>query len=124
MNPIAITILRWIARIPGALMGLLFVFMVVGETISPPPNHPNETLTGDTVMQLSFTFIGILGLLLAWRWEMAGGILALVAFAALGAVNPHTVPWPLLAFIIPAVIFIFTAWLSRRHRGPSVPAHP
>lgn len=123
MNPTAITILRWIARIPGALMSLLFLFMVVGEAISPPPNHPNEPMTVDSMVQLSFTVVGILGLLLAWRWEIAGGVLALFAFVALGVVNPRTIPWPLLAFVIPSIIFVFTGWFGRPNRNPTVPGH-
>jgi hypothetical protein len=105
-------------------MVLLFLFLAIGESISPSPSADPQPLSINAIVQLSLTFVGIAGLLLAWRRELPGGIIALVAFLVLGMVNPRTFPWPLLAFIIPAIIFIFTAWQSRRRKKPTVLSHP
>jgi len=73
---------RWTARIVGTLMALFFLAFVVGE--GPPPVfslswHQNLQLIGLTGL--------FLGLLLTWRWEGWGGLVALSGFGLLLAVD-------------------------------------
>lgn len=107
-------VMRWVARITGSLMCLVFLFFFVGEAISPHKS-PNEVpIDANSVLQLTLTFIGIIGLLLAWKWELPGGVIAIVAFLALGMANPRTFPFPLAVFLVPAILFIITGWLDKR----------
>jgi hypothetical protein len=70
----AVRILRWIARIWSLVVlvvALLIVILPDRYAVYPVP------LT-DWVL-LSFYWIAILGLLIAWRWEALGGALAIAA---------------------------------------------
>ena len=70
--------LRWILR---GLSGLIIVFsllMFIGETYFG--ENPGKPLANIAILQLSIAGIGLIGLGLAWVWELIGGIIALVPF--------------------------------------------
>lgn len=104
--------LRWIARVSGLLFGGGFVLVLIATAIDSMVTGKLEPPGLNALVQLTVTITGIAGLLLAWRWELAGGILAVVAFAALGFINPATIPFPLIGFLIPSVLFLFAGWFD------------
>lgn len=106
---------RWIARIGGLLFGGVFLFFLIWESIGSMLEGDNQPLGMDALMQLTITIIGVAGLFLAWRWELPGGIIASVSFVALGLINPQTMPFPLLAFLVPAVLFVIIGWFGSHH---------
>jgi hypothetical protein len=64
----------------------------------------------------------LVGLLIGWRWELAGGLLSLVAGVAffLQAAGPNGVLYSLIG-IVPAIIWIgLTAYEHRRGATPEV----
>jgi hypothetical protein len=73
---------RWTARIMGTLMALFFLAFLVGE--GPPPLFRLS-------WQQNLQFLGMaglfVGLLLAWKWEGWGGLVALASFALLLAID-------------------------------------
>ena len=78
--------LRWILR---GLSGLIIAFallMFIGDTFFG--ENPGAPLSNNAILQLSVTGIGLIGLGLAWKWELTGGITSVVAFLALGIINP------------------------------------
>lgn len=105
--------LRWIIR---GLSGLIIVFallMFIGETFFG--ENPDATLTGNAILQLSVTGIGLIGLGLAWKWELTGGIISVVAFLALGIINPLIFDAGiLLIWPATAVLFIVLWAVSRK----------
>lgn len=96
--------LRWILR---GLSGLIIVFsllMFIGETfIDEKTAGP---LTKNAILQLSIAGIGLTGLGLAWKWELIGGIIALVAYFVLALVNYRVLGFPLL-YIWPLTALLF-----------------
>jgi hypothetical protein len=107
-----ITILRWILRVLSSIIILFFLFMFIGQTFSV--EKPGEHFSPYEIIQLSINGIGLVGLGLAWKWELMGGIIALVAFIVLTIINPIVLKFPLL-FIWPiiAILFIMLWVISR-----------
>ncbi len=103
-----VNIVRWIARVLGTLVILLFVYLFVGEGIG---GSSTQVSTKDTV-QLLLTAVELVGLGLAWKWELAGGATTLVAFAVRGMVNPLAFKLFFLA-PVPAILFLLCWWFSR-----------
>jgi hypothetical protein len=77
--------MRWTARIVGlAAAGLFLAFLVVsGARVLPA-----LTLTSlQGIPLLSVLLVALAGVLIAWRWELVGGIMAVVgSLAILGLV--------------------------------------
>ena len=112
MKIILINIFRWILRILSGIIILFFLFMFIGQTFSV--EKPGEHFSTNEIIQLSVNGIGLIGLGLAWKRELMGGIIALVAFIVLAIINPIVLKGPLL-FIWPiiAILFIVLWALSR-----------
>ncbi len=109
---VSLKAIRWVARVSGLLFGGGFVLILLATAIDSLMVGAMEPPGMNAVVQLTVTLTGIMGLLLAWRWELAGGILAVVAFAALGFINPATIPIPLIGFLIPSILFLIAGWLD------------
>ena len=92
---------RWVARIIGALLALLFVTMALGEGM-PLPSHDDIR---NAIAFAGFWLMGA-GLILAWIREAWGGLCALAGYAL------HVSVFPLLA-INP--FFLTVAALSLMH---------
>jgi hypothetical protein len=109
---------RWMALILGTLTVLFFLAFFFGEG---PPRFSALPATE----RLRFLAIGamFLGLLAAWKWEGAGGLVALAGFAVFVALDSnHLKLW---AFDIPAalaVIHLLCWW--RLHGGPPAGVAP
>ena len=65
--PRSVIIIRWIARIWSIL-----VFVVALLTIFPPDPNATEPVPVADWFLLSLWGVAILGLLVAWRWELVG----------------------------------------------------
>ncbi|MCX5973544.1 MAG: hypothetical protein NTU59_02480 [Coprothermobacterota bacterium] len=121
----AVRILRWIARIWSLVVlvvALLIVILPDRYAVYPVP-------LSDWVL-LSFYWIAILGLLIAWRWEALGGALAIAAvFGRSVAFYFIRGVWPfdLSSMSILAVVFVLlgilylVCWRMSRHHHSEVP---
>ena len=118
VNPQAIKILRWIARIWGVIIALVVVMIAVTPdpyAVGPP--------SGIEIFYLSLYAVAALGLLVAWKWKLIGALISIVAMltqAISGSIREgfafmKIVPVELV-FFIPAIIFIVCRALSRRQR--------
>jgi hypothetical protein len=119
-----VTILRWVARVWSIPILIITVLII----IAPDPNVVQPVPLTEWI-ELSLFGLAILGLLIAWRWEGLGGILALtgilaqaVAFRMFrGVWFVQTIPIILLG--APAVFFLVAWWLSRDMKR-TIPAVP
>jgi hypothetical protein len=105
-----VTVLRWLARGSALLIAGAYAFMVVGEFLTP---HSGGRATAIEWIGLGLMTATCLGMLLAWRWELAGAALSLaslVAFTMLIRMGHHTV---LYVLAIPGTLFL-ADWLVRR----------
>lgn len=112
--------LRWTARIASVVcLAIIFLFFV-GEGIDFNAVKPAE------YVGLLFFPIGVMvGLVLGWREEIAGGTIAVASVAAFYLIYGGLISgrlwqgWAFLPFLFPAVIFLIHGFLSRAaHRLP------
>jgi hypothetical protein len=100
---------RWTARIIGTLLVLLSVAIAIGEGMPNP-------LTLPAWAQIIFLALALImvGILIAWRWEFAGGVLSLAGFC-LGIVplnnSPRGLTWFYFALALPGVLYVTSALL-------------
>jgi hypothetical protein len=103
---------RWILR---GLSGLIIVFsllMFIGETFLDEKTA--GPLTNNAILQLSIAGIGLTGLGIAWKWELTGGIIALVAYLVLAIVNYRVLGFPLVyIWPITAILYIALCAISK-----------
>jgi hypothetical protein len=105
---------RWIARIVSTFALMVAIVFVVGEGL---PNLAELPLA-DLLLTLVFLAM-LVGVVLGWRWEAAGGVVALVGFAAfLGleyvALGSASVNGFLALFPIAGVLYLFCWWRRKR----------
>lgn len=86
---------KWIARILGAFVVVLIVVFAVGEGVPNPLAQPPAVAASLAAMAAMLA-----GLLLAWRWNAAGGLLAVAGFAVFTALNGFRVN----GFLAPAFV--------------------
>ncbi len=111
-----VTVLRWVARIWSiASVGLLCAFLF-GEGLPP-----------FTIKAMLFPFGVMIGLILAWRFERLGGLVAamsMLLFYSLEYLGHGRFPkgYAFLLISAPSVIFLCCGLLRARQRNPA-PRH-
>jgi hypothetical protein len=122
VKPRTILVIRWIARIWSILV---FVFVLL-QIFTPDP-YATQPVPLEDWFLLSLWGIAVLGLLVAWRWELAGGILTIavmflrelawIVLKGAWLVN-FLIVW--LFLVPPAVLFLIAWGLERKEREASV----
>jgi hypothetical protein len=107
---------RWTALIFGTLMVLLFLAFFFGEG---PPHF--SALTGADKLQFAALGVLLLGLIIAWKWEGAGGLFALAGFVVFLAIDSSHLKLSL--FDIPGAIALLhiACWWRLRASPPAGP---
>ena len=105
-----IEIFRWTLRALSGIFILFSLFMFIGETL-----ESTNPLSTDSIIQLSLGGIGLIGLGLAWKWELMGGIIALASFVAVTIINPKTLSFPLLLIFPATAILFIVLWAISRN---------
>ena len=114
----AVKTFRWIARILSVLIILFWGVFIVGSFLeSIRGGHPSGPLSMHDRMGLTLMFAWLLGLALAWRWELAGAALTLAAFL----IEAFFINWRVVAGLgmlppITALLFLICWWMGRQSR--------
>jgi hypothetical protein len=110
---------RWIARILSVLIILFWGFFIaaglVGTILGDPSSQPWHTLPIRDRIGFTLMLAWLLGLALAWKWELAGAALTLAAIL----IEAFFINWKVVAGLgmlppITAVLFVFCWWLGRQ----------
>ena len=122
VKPRTLLLIRWIARIWSILV---FVFVLL-QIFTPDP-YATQPVPLEDWFLLSLWGIAVLGLLVDWRWELAGGILTIavmvlrelawIVLKGAWLVN-FLIVW--LFLVPPAVLFLIAWRLERKEREASV----
>ena len=113
----SIKILRLIAKIISAIIIVFALIMFIGEAFEGRGKTTNTPMTFYSIIQLVFFGIGLLGLVIAWKWDFLGGIISLLAFTTIFIINPHALLWPMLIFPAISILFIIVAYLSKAYNS-------
>jgi hypothetical protein len=115
-----VTILRRIAKIWRFVNVVLIVLFLITEVVFPHVDEQVEVPLVDYVMLFLFPFVCTLGLILTWRWEIAGGIIAIgsfILFMVIMTIDRGSF-FPSLAIMgtlvtAPGILFLVCWYLSR-----------
>jgi hypothetical protein len=109
-----VKVVRRIARILSLLLVLLTLFFAIAEAVSEG-SHPYGQPA--PIVNILVGVLMLAGMILAWRWEFAGGLLSLIGFIGVGIVNPDALTKPMMyIFAVPSVLFLVCWGVSRSHR--------
>jgi hypothetical protein len=117
VDPTAVAVIRWLARISGALMAVLFVVFFVGESLGGDGPFPPGPLTVGEWLEMAALLVMSAGALLAWRWEAVGGALSLgggLAFNAVESLSGGRIElvWFAMVFVVVGGLFLLCSYLS------------
>ena len=108
---ISAALCRWAARIVGTLLVFVSVVIAIGEGMPNPLTQPIWS-------QVIFLGLGLImiGILLGWRLELAGGIISLAGFCV-GFVplynSARGMTWFYFTLALPGALYIASAVLRR-----------
>ena len=105
-----IKILRWTLRV---LSGVIILFSLIWF-IGTIGDYSEDPMSTNAIIQLSITGIGLIGLGLAWKWELTGGIIALVAYLVLAIINSRVLGFSLVYFWPAIAILFIVLWAISR----------
>ena len=115
MKTTSIKTLRWTLRILSATLIVFFLFMFVGETFFQGGSFNPKSMSTDAILIVSMFGLSLIGLILAWKWELMGAVIALAAYAGLLIIiNTEPVKFYfLLIYPIIPILFIVLWAISR-----------
>lgn len=109
--------LRWLARI----LSVFVLILAIGILVTPGTEEEGQIPSVSYWVLLIMWCTGVLGLLLAWRWELLGAIIAIFAlitrdmfYYSLSRQSLVDFGMVWLPILIPALLFILTWWLEKR----------
>jgi len=112
----AAAIMRWVARIWSLL---IFAFALL-KIFTPDPYATGDPIPADDQFLLALWGVAILGLLIAWRWEMVGGMITIATMfirelAWVLLKGPWLVNFLIIwAVLVPPALLFIAAWRMER----------
>lgn len=116
MNTTTLTLLRWTARITGTLLLLFLIYMFVGHLVGDAngPNGMSFRGSGEFFTFLLFPVCSIIGLALAYKYELLGGGLSVLSLIVLVALRPDLMQMPFVSLITPGALYVLYALTLKR----------
>ena len=111
-----VTIIRWIARILGVLFIAFFLLMFIGEELSS--KQETSSIAVRELIGLVFDFVYFVGLILAWKWEGLGGLIAAIGLIAFAVTIPDAAILAYTIMAVPVILFLICWLLSRSKPAP------
>lgn len=114
IQPKVLPVVRWTARLLATLLflfwGIFFVEHLIEWFVKPLPQTPPPAVWLGQGLHLLL----LVGLVMLWRWEVAGGLLVIVS-AFVFFVDKAGASFPLFFGVtcVPAVLVMLCAWRQR-----------
>jgi len=116
MNPSMLRALRILALVSGTLV-LAFVLIIAGADVVGALQEGRDLGFTNTAEQYQFLMfpIGLLvGLALAYKWELLGGAVAVLTMTALCVMRPDLLRSGFYVWASPGLLYVVHALLKRR----------
>ncbi len=107
----------WSSRILACAILALWGLFIAAHLIGDAGASSRELVLGDYVGIVSMV-VSLAGLVIAFKWEVFGGVMSLVAVAVGAMVNPQTILSPVMLIPAAAMLFLAHAW-STKTESPS-----
>lgn len=102
---------RWSARVLSGLIVLFFGFFLVAHLFGDQ-GGPSRPLVWNDYVILVTLVLSLVGLLLAWKWELAGAAITLISIAICAAVNWKVLVFPGALIPLAALLYLLSWWLT------------
>ena len=106
-------IIFWSARILSGLILLFWGFFIVAHLVGNEGRSSRPLVSGDYLI-LTTLIISLAGLAVAWKWEIVGALITLIAVAICAAVNWRVVIFPGTLIPITAILFLLSWWINSK----------
>lgn len=111
----ALNILLWIAKIGSAFCIAFLLFMIGGHLFGSEDTLPNGFISSSELVTFLFFPIGtLIGLMLAWKRNMLGGLITVLGIICFHFVTGdyYLIPW-IDGMTIPGILFLIYGFLKR-----------
>lgn len=109
-------VVRWCARILSALIQLFWGFFIVAHLVGDGGGASRPLQTNDYI-SIATMVISLAGLGVAWKWELIGASMTLVAILIGAIANWRVLASPIALIPIAASLFVLCWWMSRTRMG-------
>jgi hypothetical protein len=108
-------LLQLVARLSGALALAFLTFMVVAHLVAgtDDPDGLAFRSATDGLQFALFPICTMLGLLLAYRWELLGAVVVIASMGALCIIRPDLLRFAMLIWASPALLYL-AHWADAR----------
>ena len=108
-------VLWWSTRVLSILIIVFSIVLFLAYTLFPESEEIKPYTTKE-IIGFIIVVIGFIGLLLAWKWEIPGAIISLIAFCGLAVVFPKVlIPSPMYIWPVTAILFV-VLWKRRKNK--------
>jgi hypothetical protein len=104
-------VVRWVARVLSVPILLFWGWFLVAHLFGDAGRPSRPLVWGDYAI-LTAVVASLVGLVVAWKWELPGAALALAAVAAGASLNWRMLIFPGAPVLVAAVMFLTGWWLS------------
>ena len=105
-------VIRWTARILSILILTFHAMSFFGDL-------PMANLTTSDYMNLGLWVLVMLGMIIAWKWEVAGGLLIIAVFVVQVNRNPMVLSmWAFWIAPLTGALFLISWMISRKKNEP------
>lgn len=111
-----VTTLRWTARSLSVLILLVWGFFILAHLLGEAGRPSRPLAAGDAVL-ITTMLLGLAGLALAWRHELAGAVVTFASAAVAACLNPRAVTGLAVLPLVAALLFLI-AWRIGRASSP------
>ena len=108
-----VTLVRWSARVLSSLIVLFYGFFLVAHLVGDE-GRPSRPLIWNDYVILATLVVSLLGLLMAWKWELVGAAITLFAILICAVANWQVLVFPGTLIPISALLFSLSWWMRRR----------
>ncbi len=112
------TACRWMARIVSTLLIAAIAAIAIGEGM---PNPFTRAMSPIELLGFAGLSLVVLGFLMGWRWELAGGILSIVGVCMLfgPTMANGRITWFIVVMLVPGVLYMASRLLRSGAPKPS-----
>jgi hypothetical protein len=107
---------RWGARILSVAILLFWGWFLIAHLFGEE-GRPSRPPVWQDYVGLTALVVSLVGLAIAWKWELAGGALTLAAVAVGAFINWQVLVFPYALIWFAAVLFLACGWMSRARRN-------
>lgn len=119
-HPTSYKLILWSARIISSLILAFVLTFVIAHIFGDDESGEGFRNTGEVMAFIFFPVSTIIGLMLAYKWEGIGGIVATIGILALFAIRPDLILSIFPLFLLPGALYI-TYWILTKYHNPLQP---